>query len=103
MIKTYREFCPSGFLGVKLGARGALLQTADGDWIDVEPIRPRSPVVDTTGAGDCFYAGLIAALVQGVAPAEAGRIAAAAGACSVTAVGAASAMRTYEQLVEMAH
>ena len=59
-------------------------------------------VVDTTGAGDCFYAGLIAGLVRGRNAEDAGRIAAAAGACSVTGVGAVSAMRDYDTLVRMA-
>ena len=102
MLQTYRQFCPTGLLGVKLGSRGALLQTPDGCWIDVEPIAPPRPVIDTTGAGDCFYAGLIAGLVRGLSPADAGRVAAAAGACSVTAVGAANAMETYHTLVGMA-
>ena len=55
---------------MKLGAEGAL-------WTDgVERVRARrrlraSAAVDTTGAGDAFAAGLLAARVRGAAPAEA--------------------------------
>jgi len=37
-----------------------------------------APVVDTTGAGDTFVAALVAALAEGLEPAECGRRAAAA-------------------------
>ncbi|HAY78232.1 MAG TPA: hypothetical protein DCY79_00335 [Planctomycetaceae bacterium] len=102
MIERYRAYCPKGLLGVKLGARGALLQTREEEWIEVAPVQPPGPVVDTTGAGDCFYAGLIAGLAQGLSPGDAGRIAAAAGACSVTGVGAVEGMVAYTQLAAMA-
>jgi sugar/nucleoside kinase (ribokinase family) len=39
----------------------------------VELAQEAIPVSDATGAGDAFFAGLLAALVEGVAPEEAGR------------------------------
>jgi len=48
---------------VKLGARGALL--AEGSRRVVAPVAPVSKVVDTTGAGDLWAAGLIAGLDRG--------------------------------------
>ena len=53
-------------------------------------------MIDTTGAGDCFYAGLIAGLSAGLSVADAGRIGAAAGACCVTGVGASSGLREFK-------
>jgi ribokinase len=44
---------------------------------------PGTPVMDTTGAGDAFVAGLITALAQGGGPRRAGRMAVAAAAATV--------------------
>ncbi len=71
-------------LVVKLGARGALC--ADGTRryrVSVPPVVP----VDATGAGDCFNAGLIAGLLQGLALPEAAVLGCAAGALSTRAAG----------------
>jgi sugar/nucleoside kinase (ribokinase family) len=71
-------------LVVKLGARGALC--ADGTRHDLVSVPPVVPV-DTTGAGDCFNAGLIAGLLQGLALPEAAALGCAAGALSTGAPG----------------
>lgn len=69
---------------VKQGERGALLRTADGGF----PI-PAHPVlaVEPTGAGDAFAAGMIAGLLEGRTPQEAGRMGAIAGALVCTVSG----------------
>lgn len=54
-----------GWVVVKLGARGALAVGPDG--IELEVRAPEVHAVDTTGAGDAFNAGLIAALASGAA------------------------------------
>ena len=95
IIDAFRPMAPECLLGVKLGSRGALLSPAEGEWIEVEPVAPPAPIVDTTGAGDCFYAGLLTGLVRGLAVADAGRLGAAAGACSVTAMGAVAGPAGY--------
>ncbi len=71
-------------LAVKLGERGVLC--ADGPaWhrVELPPVTP----VDTTGAGDCFNAGLIAGLLRGFALPGAAALGCAAGALSTQAPG----------------
>jgi sugar/nucleoside kinase (ribokinase family) len=75
----------AGMLCVTLGARGAML--LDGDRLYQEPAFPTT-VVDTTGAGDVFRGGFIAALLRGDAPAEILRFANAAAAISCSRHGA---------------
>jgi sugar/nucleoside kinase (ribokinase family) len=58
-----------GWVVVKLGASGAIAVDADGRSRRVTA--PAVDVVDTTGAGDAFNAGLIAALADGGDPADA--------------------------------
>jgi sugar/nucleoside kinase (ribokinase family) len=71
-------------LAVKLGERGAFC--ADGPvWHRVE-LAPVTPV-DTTGAGDCFNAGLIAGLLRGLALPGAAALGCAVGALSTRAAG----------------
>lgn len=87
------ELCP--MVIVKCGAQGALARAGGQFWrssaIDVQP-------VDTTGAGDSFNAGFLAALLQGL-PIETclqyGNI---CGGLSTTCRGGATAAPTLEQL-----
>jgi sugar/nucleoside kinase (ribokinase family) len=58
-----------GWTVVKLGAAGAVAVSADGRSRRVTA--PRVDVVDTTGAGDAFNAGLMRSLAEGADPAEA--------------------------------
>ncbi|MGO8957197.1 MAG: carbohydrate kinase family protein [Streptosporangiaceae bacterium] len=78
-------------LVVKLGADGA----ACFDGIRSHAIRPpagsASQVVDTTGAGDCFNAGLIAGLLDGLELAAAARLGCAVGTASTRGAGGTSA------------
>lgn len=75
-----------GLVAITLGARGAELWR-DGRRIAVAA-PPKVAVVDTTGAGDCFVAALVVALLEGQDPEAALRFACAAGALATTRAGA---------------
>lgn len=102
MIETYRSAGATGFLGVKLGMRGALLSPHPGEFLEVPVVPAPAPVIDTTGAGDCFLGGLLTGILRGLSPLDAGRLAAATGACCVTGLGGSSAIRDYEETARLA-
>ncbi len=71
-------------LVVKLGERGALcIDGSDRYQVSLPPVVP----ADTTGAGDCFNAGLIAGLLDGMDLPRAAALGCAAGALSTAAPG----------------
>jgi sugar/nucleoside kinase (ribokinase family) len=71
-------------VAVKLGERGVLCADQSGMCqVSLPPVTP----VDTTGAGDCFNAGLIAGLVQGLPLPGAAALGCAVGALSTGALG----------------
>ncbi|GAA4584558.1 PfkB family carbohydrate kinase [Planotetraspora phitsanulokensis] len=74
-----------GTAAVKLGPGGAVLGV-DGRVVAREPAAPAEPV-DSTGAGDAFAAGFLAALLAGFSPAEALKKGCEAGAAAVSEVG----------------
>jgi sugar/nucleoside kinase (ribokinase family) len=102
MIQAYRDAGAKGWLGIKLGAQGALLSPRPGEFIDVAVAKPPGDVIDTTGAGDCFYGALVAGVLRGLSPMEAGKLAAAAGACCVTGLGATTAICGYDKTARLA-
>ncbi len=102
IIEIFRNCGAPGLIGVKLGSEGALLSPAAGQFIDVPAVPPPGPVVDTTGAGDAFYAGLLCGLLRGMSADHAGRLAAAVGACCVTGLGASAGLRNYEETAAIA-
>ena len=73
-----------GRIVVKLGARGALYADGPRQYVATPP--PMTPV-DTTGAGDCFNAGLLTGLLRGLEPTEALALACATGALSTQGIG----------------
>jgi sugar/nucleoside kinase (ribokinase family) len=69
---------------VKRGERGALCVSGVEQWqVSLPPVAP----VDATGAGDCFNAGLIAGLLDGLALPRAAALGCAVGALSTQAPG----------------
>ncbi len=70
---------------VTLSERGSLVVSRDGQWpVAAVP----TEVVDTTGAGDAYAAGFLAALAKGLAPAECGRWGSVAAAEAISHFGA---------------
>jgi sugar/nucleoside kinase (ribokinase family) len=74
-------------LVIKLGARGALCAERSPGVVQHEIQAPQVEPVDTTGAGDCFNAGLIAGLLRGLPLPRAAALGCAAGAASTQAPG----------------
>lgn len=102
IVSAYRAAGAPGLLGVKLGAAGALLSPAPGELLEIQPVEAPGEVIDTTGAGDCFLGGLITGILRGMQPADAGRLAAATGACCVTGLGATAGLRDFEATSRLA-
>jgi ribokinase len=73
-----------GITVIKLGPRGSRWLSAD---LDVEQPAPAVRVVDTTGAGDAFNAGFLAARLRGASPERALRAGNRVGALSTRAAG----------------
>jgi sugar/nucleoside kinase (ribokinase family) len=79
---------------VKLGAKGCMV-LADGEKLEVPGFE--IDVIDTTGAGDCFAGGFLAAIQRGLSPKEAARAGNAAGALSVRRVGSVGGLLSWEE------
>ncbi|MAV34342.1 MAG: hypothetical protein CMJ59_02695 [Planctomycetaceae bacterium] len=101
MIRTYRRYAKSAVLGIKRGADGVLLSPSKEEFLDVPAVSPPGPVVDTTGAGDAFLAGLISGLLRKLDLPSAARVGAAAGACCVTGRGGSQGLRDWDQTLQL--
>jgi sugar/nucleoside kinase (ribokinase family) len=79
---------------IKLGPRGCVVFAGDFEFTS-PGFRVRA--VDTTGAGDCFSGGYVAALQRNLPHPEAARIANAVGALSVQKLGATAGVRCWDE------
>jgi adenosine kinase len=70
---------------VTLGAKGSIIHTSGGD-IEIATAKPKS-VVDPTGCGDAYRAGLIHGLLQGMDWRATGQIASLMGAIKIESLG----------------
>lgn len=88
----------AGLAVVTLGAAGAALCDASGT-LRVAPFAVTA--VDTTAAGDAFVGALAVGLAAGRPPAEAARLASAAGAAAATRAGAQASLPTAEDVTRL--
>ncbi len=95
---TVRDWLEAGVeqVVVTRGSEGAVVVTREGK---LEISAFRVPVVDTTGAGDCFHAAYMAAWLWGWPPEQAVRFASAAAALSVQHLGARGGLPTFQDVV----
>jgi sugar/nucleoside kinase (ribokinase family) len=82
-------------VGVKLAERGCYI--SDGRHGEIAKPKRVKNVVDATGAGDAFVAGFLAGTLKGFDPFKAARVANAVAASCVSAVGASTAIRTFDE------
>ena len=79
---------------VKLGPRGCIVFTGAEEY---EVPGFKVTAIDTTGAGDCFVGGFLAALYRGLSYVEAARVANAVGAMNVEKLGAAQGVLSWDE------
>ena len=86
---------------VKCGSRRCLIRTRTDTYsIPAYPVRE---AVDSTGAGDCFAAGFLWALSEGMELEACGRFACAAASCAVEQLGATAGIRSVKEPLERYH
>ncbi|HEY3743842.1 MAG TPA: carbohydrate kinase family protein [Bryobacteraceae bacterium] len=88
----------AGSVVIKLGARGAVVFGKDRLDVPAHVV----DAADTTGAGDCFAGALLAGLYHGYPPRRAMQLANAAGALSVSRVGATSGLLPLAETLDWA-
>ena len=99
MIAKYRDCGATGLLGVKRGEQGVLLSPVPGEFLTIPAIRPPEPIMNTTGAGDSFYAGLISGLCRGMDVEDAARLGTAAASWCLTGLGATDKLQDFETTI----
>ena len=98
MVKIFRDRGASKVVGIKLGSEGCYLTEPGGEYYI--PSFKVDKVIDTTGAGDSFIAGLFAGQVKGLSLAESGRFGNMVGALAVQSLGASSGIKSYEETLK---
>lgn len=83
---------------IKCGAKGCVIATKDRIFeVQAYPVQR---VVDTTGAGDCFAAGFLWGLSQGMEKEACGKLACAVASCAVEQVGATEGIVSPEECIQ---
>ena len=85
---------------IKLGKEGSYLRLAGETRGRIFPSVQGVKAVDTTGAGDSFCAGFLAAMARDEKPERAIEIANVTGALCVMATGATTGTRSYEEVLK---
>jgi len=94
IVMAFREHMTQGLIGVKLDEEGCYLD--DGMNAVMAPAY-RVDVVDTTGAGDTWFGGLLTALIKGMPLDRAGQFANRVAADCCTALGASAGIRSFDE------
>ncbi|WP_337031581.1 carbohydrate kinase family protein [Paenibacillus illinoisensis] len=89
----------TGRVAVKQGSRGAIMRTLDGSTVSGKAYN-LAPV-DTTGAGDCFNAGIIYGYLVGQRDEELLQFANACGALSTLGIGGTGSLPTMEAVLHL--
>jgi sugar/nucleoside kinase (ribokinase family) len=94
MVAAFRQYMPTGLIGIKLDEEGCYLD--DGRTALKIPAA-KIKVVDTTGAGDTWFGALMTALIKGMPLEPAGKFANRAAADCCTALGASAGVKSFEE------
>lgn len=89
-----------GSVAIKLGGDGCYVQETKDSESVILPCCKGVTAVDTTGAGDSFCSGFLAAYSQGKSFIDCAKFANATGALCVTSVGATTGMKKYDEVEE---
>ena len=93
MVAFFRRQMPNGLIGIKLDSEGCYLD--DGKSAVLVPTY-KVNVVDTTGAGDTWFGGLVTGLIREMPLEQAGRFANRAAADCCTALGGSAGVRSFK-------
>jgi sugar/nucleoside kinase (ribokinase family) len=96
MVAKLRERMPQGLIGIKLDADGCYLN--DGKQALHVPAYEIKPI-DTTGAGDAWYAGLLTGLRRSMTLEQCGRFANRVAADCCLALGASTGIKSFEDTI----
>lgn len=98
IVKVFRDCGSRNVVGIKLGSKGCYLTDPENEYFI--PSFKVEKVIDTTGAGDSFIAGLFAGLIKGMNLQEAGRFANMVGALAVQSLGASSGIKSFDETLK---
>ena len=96
MVAAFRRRMKQGLIGIKLDAEGCYLD--DGRRAVTVPAYSVN-VVDTTGAGDTWFGGLLTGLIKGMPAEQAARLANRAAADCCTALGASTGVQSFAKTI----
>ena len=97
IMEVFSQF-PFKVFGIKLGADGCILTENFREYIRRKPFSAL-PVVDTTGAGDCFIGGFLCAWMKGWPLEKCTEFSSAVAAFGISAVGSSTAVPDYETVL----
>ena len=97
IMESFSQF-PFKVFGIKLGADGCILTENFREYIRRKPFSAL-PVVDTTGAGDCFMGGFLCSWMKGWPLEKCAEFSSAVAAFGISAIGSSTAVPDYETVL----